>query len=100
MGVDYNQFTKAELVSFLNKYGDDFKYIAKPYQVILEEKINKKHDEIDRLNSDNRLLIDKLKNATEDKIIAISKEIDENNRKWNKLNLELDKLTEQLWGRR
>lgn len=101
MSFDYNQFqfTKAELANFLNKYGDNLTSINKPYQMILEDKINKTFDEIDKLNKENSLLTKELLKATGGRMITISMEIDKNHRKWEKLNLELDKLTEQLYKR-
>jgi mevalonate kinase len=100
MNFDYNQFTKTELVEFLNKHGDDFKYITKPYLIILEEKIENTHNKIDGILEENALLIEKLEKVTTDKEkIKISMELDKNHALWNKLILELDKLANLAYRR-
>jgi len=93
MGFDYNKFTKAELVSFLNKYGDDFKYITKPYLIILEEKMKNIMNEIYKINDNNEKLLERLK-IQPDKTTEIYLEIMANNKRWNLLYQEHDKLSE------
>lgn len=99
MSFDYNYFTKAELVDFLNEHGDGFKYISKPYLIILEGKIEKKHKEIEKLLAENDALIGKLRNALGEERIRLSIKLQENHEKFRKLNKELDKLSEKTYGR-
>lgn len=94
MSFNYNQFTKAELAGFLNKHGNDFKYITKPYQVILEEKINKLHNQVEDLLKQNESLISILKDDTlpaEERLEA-SVELSGNHNKFNVLNNKIDYL--------
>lgn len=99
MGFDYNYFTKKELSEFLNKYGDNFKYITKPYLIILEEKIEKKHKEIEELLAENDVLIGKLRNALGEERIRLSIKLQESHGKFQKLNQELDKLSKKAYSR-
>lgn len=94
MGFNYNQFTKAELAGFLNKHGNDFKYITKPYQVILEEKINKLHNQVEKLLERNENLISILKDEnlpTEERMEA-NAGLSGNHELFNLLNRKIDRL--------
>lgn len=98
MGFDYNQFTKAELVSFLNEHEGDFKYITKPYLIILEEKMDKVMKQIDKSINEGETLLERLKNEPENTseiYLAILK----NNKEWNLLHEKYDKLSELTYGR-
>lgn len=94
MSFNYNQFTKAELADFLNKYGNDFKYITKPYQVILEEKIDKLHTQVEELLHQNETLISVLKDEdlTAEKRMEASVGLSKNHEIFNTLNKKIDKL--------
>lgn len=94
MSFNYNQFTKAELAGFLNKHGNDFKYITKPYQVILEEKINKLHTQVEELLHQNKNLISMLKDEdlTVEERMKASVGLSGNHEMFNTLNKKIDKL--------
>lgn len=98
MGFDYNQFTKAELVEFLNKHEDDFRYITKPYLIILEEKMDKVMKQIDKSINEGKILIERLENEPEN-ISKIHLDIWENNKKWNRLSKKYDELSKLAYGR-
>lgn len=94
MAFNYNQFTKAELADFLNKYGSDFKYITKPYQVILEEKIDKLHTQVEELLHQNETLISVLKDEdlTAEERMEASVGLSKNHEMFNLLNKKIDRL--------
>lgn len=94
MSFDYNQFTKTELANFLNKHGDDFRYITKPYQVILEEKIDKLHTQVENLLKQSETLISALKDDSlpAEKRMKASMGLSDNHEMFNTLNKEIDKL--------
>lgn len=97
MSFDYNQFTKTELANFLNKHGDDFRYIAKPYLVILEEKMERLFEEIEKIHEHNDLLLKQLDLADGNKL-DIHIQLMENHKKWDKLNKQRDKLSKIAYG--
>ena len=98
MKFDYDYFTKTELVSFLNKYGEDFKYSLKPHHVMMEERQKKIFAELDELHIENGLLIEKLITAPTSQKIAISRELDKGHKKWQSLHDQLDKLYDLSYG--
>lgn len=97
MKFDYNYFTKSELVSFLNKYEDNFKYITKPYLIILEEKIEEVFKEIEKIHEHNDLLIKQL-DLEESNKLQIHLQLMKNHDKWEKLNGQIDKLSKLAYG--
>lgn len=97
MGFDYNYFTKAELVSFLNEYGKDFRYIREPYSVIIKDKQNNIFNELQKLGNVNDGLILKLKASTDVKEqLKIHQQLAINHMKWEKLHKKLDELNDKL----
>jgi hypothetical protein len=89
MKYDYSIFTKAELVEFLDEHGNDFKYSTKPYQIILDNKIEKLNKEIE-------------KNINRSEELTANGNITkywENHQEYLKLNKEYDKLTKLRYGR-
>lgn len=96
MSFDYNSFTKAELVSFLNKYGDDFKYTHKPYSIMLNERQDRVFDELDKLSKENDRLLAKLNNSIDEDKFKIVSYLQGNYEKWDKLHKQLDKYSKLL----
>lgn len=88
-------FIKKDLVSFLNKYEDDFKYTTKPYLIILEEKMGKIMNEIEKSNDKGQKLVARLK-VEPDKTFEIHSKIMANNKIWKSLNKEYDELLKML----
>lgn len=97
MGFDYNYFTKSELVSFLNKHSDDFKYINKPFEIMLGEKIEKAFKELEEMQGENDLLIKQLDIQESDKL-NVSIQLMENHKKWKKLHEQIDKFSKVAYG--
>lgn len=102
MKFDYNHFTKTELVAFLNRHGDEFRYTTKPYLIIIEERQNKLYKELELLQKDNERLLVEMRDLKEKadivRFLNKSKEMDKNHKKWEKIHQELDKISEMLVG--
>lgn len=94
MSFDYNYFTKAELVSFLNEHGSNFKYTTKPYQIILDKKMDEINKKIDKTLDHNAELIEILKdeNLSDAERMEASISLSGNHELFMKLNNQLDKL--------
>lgn len=99
MNFDYNYFTKAELVSFLNKHGDDFKYTTKPYQIILEKKIKDIENNIERALQENTFLIEQLKNTEPciGEAMKIGVQLNENHETYRRLERKRKELCKLMW---
>ncbi len=93
----YSIFTKDELVDFLDKYEDRFKSYKSVYGFLMQEKINKKNEEI-KANIDEGVSISKAIDSTDDifKKIEQMDKFQENHKKWEKLSKELDSLYEKM----
>lgn len=95
MSFDYNVFTKAELVDFMKKNEKNYKYSTLPYQVMLENKMNKVMKEMEKSTAMGSCLVEQLKEKPKD--IEITAKIITNHREWKKLNKEYDKLSDMLF---
>ena len=88
MKYDYGVFTKTELVEFLNEHGENFKYSTKPYQIMLDKKIEETNKKIEQN-------INKSEELTANGNIT---RYWENHQEYVLLNKEYDKLTKLRFG--
>lgn len=96
MKHDYNIFTKAELVGFMQKHGNDFRYISKPYDVILTNRLDTIDEKINKNIEQSKKLTKQLdNNRTFENAILCS----ENHKKWRTLQKERDKVEALLFPR-
>lgn len=95
MSFDYNIFTKAELVHFLQNNERNYKYLTPPYQVMLGDKMNKIMKEMERSTAIGDNLVEQLKDKPKD--IEITAKYINNHREWQRLNKEYDRLSNMLF---
>jgi len=97
MSHNYNNFTKKELASFLQKHENNFRLIDSPYNHILDQKIDAVIKKIDE-NLERSKALSKEYESTKDGFKYII-EIKKNNEKWMQLNKEYDRLEKMRFSK-
>jgi len=87
---NYDIFSKKELVSFLQKYENNFRLIDSPYSHILDQKLDTVLKKIDK-NLEHSTAISEEYNRTKDGHKYLVESMKKNN-EWDKLNKEYDRL--------
>lgn len=95
MSFDYNVFTKDELVHFLKNNDKNYKHIALPYKVMLEDKMNRIMKEMEENVATGEFLVRQMKKYPDDTTFRI--EYMQNHKRWEKLNKEHDKVCNMLF---
>lgn len=87
---NYNNFTKQELVSFLQKNERNFRFIDSPYTLLLEQKMDAVMKKIDKNLERSEALSKEYENTKDGfKYLIESKK---KNEEWFRLNKEYDRL--------
>lgn len=87
---NYSIFSKQELVSFLQKYENNFRLIDSPYIYILDQQMDAVMKKIDK-NLECSIAIREEYNKTKDGIKYLV-ESKKKNGEWDRLNKEYDRL--------
>lgn len=87
---NYNIFTKAELVAFLNRYEENFMYCTSPFDIMAEIRMDSLLLEIDKVNQVGKRLIKEYEKTgnVENYLLAARK----NSEKWEKLHEEYEQI--------
>lgn len=87
---NYNIFTKAELVAFLNRYEENFMFCYSVFDTLADERINSLTREIDKINQTGKRLIKEYeKTGNVERYLLAARE---NSKKWEKLHAEYDRI--------
>jgi len=97
MSHNYNNFTKQELASFLQKNEKNFRYIDSPYNIILDKKMDAVMKKIDENLEHSKVLSGEYE-RTKDPVKYII-ENKKNLKKWMQLNKEYDRLEKTRFPR-
>ena len=97
---DFDKFTKDEIVSYLLTH--QIFSTETPLQYLYDKRMDEVRDEINKLNSTNKALIDEMQEACDKRdskrYWEINVQLDNNHKKWERLNKKYDDYRKLLYG--